>query len=363
MPTRRALDLDELMNLQGLEQPTAGQTAVANVGRMGRELERRGTGPASRLSQEARQAAQTTPPAATGRTGAGFAGFSRGMPSVPPAQVEGGGAFSAAGRARQAIGDQFREWGFRRTDEPAQPAATTAQSASPAQPRGQANPPPRAPAQPERQTSFTNADAEGLEYRGMTVPGTDVPREPSPVQQMLQRALSQLEPERNQVRTIRHTPEERIPGSVMDQIQQNISRRQRATEEQGAAEVETVRQGQRQQARGQIASVLAELYGQEQALETELQAARAQATNATPQGRLALAKAAQIEEALTRLRAATATGETDPNQALALLFGTQDQQMPLEGLSGTVGTYSRSTGQPRLFDQEIRDAVQPRPRG
>lgn len=392
---RRNETLEELLarttDISNLAVPTTSKRvsdAQAQLEASRRELMRRGVQPAQRIASE--QAEDRPPPSWPYRAGgairrgvghavdyggrvmratstpegwlqANMASIDRSFPHVPVIENFVRGVAGASPRERTPW-----PWVDQTPPTPAAPptptsasATTTARTARTA-PANTPEPVAEPVVEPPRQTSFTNADAEGLAERVMTMPAVEVPQQPSAIEQALMAAIERMAPPREQATLIRHTPERRPARNAVErraqlrEADQDIARAQ--LDRAGQAE----EQSRRQQALQEQATLLATMSGQEQALQSQLMMLSARANQLTPEGRLAAARAAQIEEAITRIRAARAAGELTLEQEIAFLMGSQDERQPIQdAMGGVQGTYSSTTGAPSLFPEEIRAQLNP----
>lgn len=326
-----------------------------------RDLQRRGIQPAQRIAREA--PAQERP-----TTGAHRAGqWTRDNWRTLAAEATGWPSILRAGQNYydhlvRPITDPIADFGRGITGM--QPRELPQAPARPAVPSAPAPGTPSvtaASAQPSaRQTSFTNEDAEGLADQVMTMPAIEVPQEPTALEQALTAAIERMAPPRQQATLIRHTPERRLTGSPRERREQLRAEGLDVAREQVRQAEQTQSQAQRQQAIQEQATLLATMRSQEQALTAQLMQLQAQAVDGTPEGRLAAARAAQIEEALVRIRAARAAGEITLEQEIGFLTGSADTRQPIQDMMGGIaGTFSSTTGRPELFPADVREQLSP----
>lgn len=367
----RVPTLDELMAMTPMRtRSESAEEAEAGVRSMGRELETRGLQPARRQSAESQALRQTPwPQASTAERRA------RKEPRTPVTARRAGedirgalgylSGWNAISAGADFLSDRVLPPAVDFSQgllgiEPSTPATPPAPSTQPmtvASPGGTTTGATAAPTTtaPARQTTFTNADAEAVGATN-TIPALEVPEGPSEFESALLEAVQQLRPARRQATLIRSRPEPRMATSAFDRRLQLRERDQQlaadSLEQQGIL-AEEAQQGQRQQAAVQA---LAQLVGQERNLRAQLNSAlvEAQANANTPEGQLAQAKAAQIQEALVRLRAQIAAGDMEPGEALPFLFGQNEQLIPVQGVTGTTGVYSNLRGF-RPFAQSLLD--------
>lgn len=377
MATPRVPTLDELMAMTPVRSRSESvENARAGVARTANDLERRGLTPARRQAADAR--------AVSRRPSVGQANRPSSRAQRPAAaendmsareagqQLRSGLATASGWPMIQDLGTLVQERvmptvsefgsGFLGMEETAetpespstQPTSGRRRESADSTNTGTTAAP--ATTAPARQTSFTNADAEAIGNRVNTIPALEVPEGPGEFETALLDAVQRLQPPRQQARLIRSQPDERQLGSAFEQRlrlrQQENQLRERTLDQEGELATEQMQQ-QRQRA---AVTALAQMAQQERNLRSQLNASlvEAQANANTPEGRLAQARAAQIQEALVRLRAEIETGAMEPGEALPFLFDQSEQLVPVQGVTGTTGVFSNLRGlQP--FAQNLLD--------